>query len=313
MKSTKLITALLVLMAFFTACKKEKIDEIPESPKPTLENLELGLGNAGIGVIGEDFHFEGDILAVDKIDRVEVRMMQKAGETYSKTWKHEITWTQYKGKKNSNIHKHFNIPEDAAEGKYDLVVNVYDENGSMLEVKRDFEIFTRANLPVRPMMTGLHMQKNWMRFYDAHAHGDKYPTEQVKKGDTIQAQVNISFVKGDGKLYVLLVKKSSGYSPKTIEEIDLNKAVVLDVFEHKNEEKIYDFGNFIFDEQTFTIVRDIPNLRIGAEKDNNAAQPNAITGAKAWETGEYNMVVIYKNTTYNKTIYKTIPFQINYN
>jgi len=314
MKTTKIITGLLMLVFFFTACKKDKIEQAEkESPKPTLENLELGLGNAGIGVIGEDFHFEGDILAVDKIDRVEVKMLQRSGETYSKSWKNEITWTQYKGKKNSNIHKHFNIPTDAAEGKYDLIVIVYDENGSKLEVKRDFEIYTRANLPVRPIITVLSVQKNWLQFYDAHRDGDKYPTERYKKGDTIQAQVNISFVKGDGKLYVLLIKKTSGYTPKTIEEIDLAKAIVLDVFEHKNEPNIYDFGNFIFDVETFNIIRDIPNLRIGAVTDNNAPNRNSISNDLAWQTGDYNLVVIYKNTTFNKTVYRSIPFGIDYN
>lgn len=304
----------LTISILFSACKKdEQVETEPETPKPKLENLELGLGNAGIGVISEDFHFEGDILAVDKIDIVEVKMLQRAGETYSKPWKHEITWTQYKGKKNSNIHKHFNIPTDAAEGKYDLLVIVHDENGSKLELKRDFEIYIRANLPVRPIITGLYVQKNWMPFYDAHRDRDKYPTQRYKKGDTIQTQVNISFVKGDGKLFILLVKKSANYNPKTIEEVDLSKAVVLDVFEHKNESRIYDFGNFIFDDNNFTIIRDIPYLRIGADKDNNAPNTNSISGAKAWQTGDYNLVVIYKNTTYNKTVYQSIPFGIDYN
>lgn len=298
----------------FTACEKNEPEPAkPELPKPALEHLELGLGNAGIGVIGEDFHFDADILAADKIDTVKVRILPKAGETYSKPWKHEIVWGQYKGLKNTNVHKHFDIPADAAEGKYDLVVLVSDQNGSVLEEKRDFEIYTRANLPVRPLISGLWMHKNWQPMYDFHSDKDNYPTQAYKKGDTIQVQANISFVKGDGKLYLLLIKKSANYNPRTIEEVDLSKAIVYDVHEHKNEQSIFDFGNAEFDMETFTVIRAIPDLIIGSEKDNNAPGKNAISGAKAWESGEYNMVVIYQNATHNKTIHKSIPFTIDYN
>jgi hypothetical protein len=314
MKTTKAMAVLLFFLASFTACKKdEQTEMLPETPKPTLENLELGLGNAGIGVIGEDFHFEGDILAVDKIDRVEVKMLQKAGQTYSKTWKHEITWDQYKGLKNINVHKHFNIPKEAAEGKYDLVVMVYDENGSKLEIKRDFEIYMRANLPIRPIVSGLYMHRNWTPFYDSHSDRDKYPTQRFKKGDTLQVQANISFVKGDGKLYLLLIKKSANYNPKSIEEVDLGKAIVYDVFDHKNQASIYDFSNSIFDFDSYTVVRNMPNLIIGADKDNNNPGANAISGAKAWQTGDYNLVMIYRNTTANQTVYRSIPIGIDYN
>ncbi|MBW8684642.1 DUF4625 domain-containing protein [Chitinophaga rhizophila] len=311
MKTTKLIIAILLLIVTFSACKKDK-DEVPQLPQPTVENLELGLGDAGIGVINQDFHFEADIVAGDKIEKVEVKILQKAGETYSKVWKHEITWDQYKGLKNTNVHKHFNIPGDAAEGKYDLHMIVYDQNGTQLDVRRDLEIYAAANLPVRPLITGLYVHRNWTPFYDAHGDKDNYPTEPLKKGDTLQAQVNVSYVKGDGKLYMLLVKKSTGYNPKTIEEVDLSKAVVYDVLEHKNEAKVYDFSNFIFDVNTFTVLRDIPNLIIGAENDNNAPTPNAVKGETAWQSGDYNLVIIYKNTTFNQTVSRTIPFTIEY-
>jgi hypothetical protein len=314
MKTTNVIALLMLFMVTFAACKKEnQVEPEPESPKPRMENLELGLGDAGIGVIGEDFHFEGDILAVDKIDTIKVQFIQKAGQTYSKAWKHEIVWTQYKGLKNTNIHKHFNIPKDAAEGKYDLVVIVHDENGSKLEVKRDFEIYTRANLPIKPIVSGLYMHRNGMSFYDSHSDRDKYPTQRFKKGDTLQVQANISFVKGDGKLYMLLIKKSANYNPRTIEEVDLNKSIVYDVFEHRNQANIYDFSNSIFDFETFTVVRNMPYFIIGAEKDNNTPAANAISGTKEWQTGDYNLLMIYKNITANKTLYQTIPLGIDYN
>jgi hypothetical protein len=311
MKTTKVILALL-LMAAFIGCKKDNFKELePEPPKPKIENLELGLGDAGIGVIGEDSHFEGDVLAVDKIEMVEVKFLQKPGQSYSKSWSHEITWTEYKGLKNTNIHKHFNIPKEAAEGKYDLVIVVHDENGSRLEVKRDFEIYTRANLPIRPVVSGLYMNLNGMPYYDSHSDRDNYPAQRLKKGDSLQVQANISFVKGDGKLYMLLIRKSANYNPKTIEEVDLSRSIVYDVFEHKNETSTYDFSNSIFDFETYTVVRNMPYLIIGAEKDNNIPERNDISGAKAWQSGEYNLVMIYKNITANQTVYRSIPLSVD--
>lgn len=310
-----LLSAWIMFVLVFASCDHNDPEPKaePALPKPTVENLELGLGNSGIGVIGEDFHFDADILAVDRIDTVKVMILPKKGETYAKPWKHEIIWDQYKGLKNTNVHKHFNIPKDAAEGKYDLLVSVSDVNGSRLEVKRDFEIYNRANLPVRPMISGLWMHKNWGPMYDYHSDKENYPTERYKKGDTIQVQANISFVKGDGKLYLLLIKKSANYNPQTVEEVDLSKAIVYDVHEHKNEKSIYDFGNSEFDMETYTVIRNLPDLIIGAEKDNNLPAGNAVTGSRAWESGDYNLVVLYKNSTTNQTIHKVIPFGIDYN
>ena len=311
LSNIKTIAGLLLLMATFLACEKEnQIEPELEVPKPKMENLDLGLGNSKIGVIGEDFHFEGDILAVDKIDTVVVEFLQKSGGTYSKPWKHKITWTQYKGLKNTNVHKHFNIPEDAAEGKYDLIITIYDENGSKLIINNDFEIFTRANLPIRPTVEALIMTKNGRIFYNAHVDGNKYPTDGFKLGDTLSTQVSFSFVKGDGKLFVLLIKKTANYNPKTIAEVDFDKAIVYDVFEHKGEPSIYRFSNYLYDPNP-ALKRDLPDLVIGAEKDNNTPQANVISGVKAWQTGEYNLVILYQNYTNNSSTYKSVPFSIS--
>lgn len=313
MKLTKFMMAFLLLGSTFTACKKDKITEPePEAPKIKVENLELGLNNSAIGIVGEDFHFEADILAVDKIDWVEIRISQKAGETYSSLWDHEIIWDEFEGVRNTNVHKHFMIPGDAPEGKYDFFVIVYDKNGDKLEIKKDFEIYTRANLPIRPTITQVYVHLNGNDIYDSHYDGDMVKV-RLKKGDILKCRTFIDFVKGDGKLYMLLIKKSANYHPKTIEEVDLTKAIVYDVFEHKNESRIYTFSNWIVDMTTLTEKRPVPELVIGAANDNNTPSPNAINGVKAWQTGDYNLVLIYKNTTTNKTVYKSISLGIDYN
>jgi hypothetical protein len=312
-RTVKIFAAILLAASVLSACKKDKSDE-PELPKPTIEDVELGLGNTGIAVIGADFHFDANIVAADKIEKVEVKIVQKSDETYSKPWSHEIVWTQYKDLKNTKVHKHFTIPADAAEGKYNFYVNVYDQNGSKLELKRDFAIYTTANLPVNPVITMLNLTKNWQPIFDTHGMNEN-PVEKYAKGDTLTSQINIAFVKGDGILYMLLIKKSLNHHPTTVEQIDFTKAIVYDVYQHKNEAEIFGFSNSVVDFSTdpWTFHKDIPEFKIGAEHDNNAPVPNSITGSKAWESGEYNLVVIYKNTTYNKTIHKSVPFNITYN
>lgn len=311
MKKINVMAVLLLFVATFSACKKEKkTGSEPVVLKPMMENLQLGLGNSNIGVIGEDFHFEGDILAVEMIDKVVVDFLQKPGETYSKSWKHQIIWDQYQGLRNANVHKHFNIPSDAAEGNYDLVITIYDKNGSMEVIKNHFEIFYRANLPIRPVLEALNITKNGGYFYNAHTDGKRYPTAAFKIGDKLMAQVSFSFVKGDGKLYVLLIKKTTNYNPKTVAELDLEKAVVYDVFEHKGEHNIYRFSNFIYDSSTQSVKKTLPELIIGAQKDNNFPQANLINGPKSWQKGEYKLVILYQNYTNNSSVHETVPINI---
>lgn len=147
MKTTKAIAAVLLFVATFTACKKDSQPE-PEWSKPTIDNIEIGLGNNQIGVIGKDFHFNAEILAGDKIEDVQVKILPRSGENYTKPWKLEITWDQYKGAKNATVHKHFDIPADAVEGKYDFLIIVNDQNGTTLEEKREIHIYEAENLPV---------------------------------------------------------------------------------------------------------------------------------------------------------------------
>lgn len=139
MKTTKLILASFFAAIAFTSCSND--DSEKELATPAIDKIEIGLGNNEKATIGADFHFNAEITAADKIKNVQVKIMQKSGETYSKVWSHEITWTQYADAKNATVHKHFDIPEDAAEGKYDFIIIVNDQNGSKLEVKKNLTIY----------------------------------------------------------------------------------------------------------------------------------------------------------------------------
>jgi len=146
MKTKSTLIAFLLFASIFTSCRKDNNDS-PELSAPTVENLEIGLDNNETGVIGKDFHFNADVLVSGKIENVQVKILPRSGEHYAKAWSHEITWDSYRDAKNATVHKHFYIPTDAVEGKYDFVVIINDQNGSKLEVKKSITIYSEANAP----------------------------------------------------------------------------------------------------------------------------------------------------------------------
>lgn len=126
----KLMTFLL-LAAFWAGCKKE--DDKPV--KPVATNVEIGLRNEKTGYIGQDFHLNADIKAVTKIDEVSIEIRQRDG-----VWVFKQTWNEYKGLRNTNVHKHFYIPTDAPAGAAAFLLRVSDANGSLLEMQTPFTI-----------------------------------------------------------------------------------------------------------------------------------------------------------------------------
>lgn len=301
------LVGVLASAVLFTACKK---DESPSLPIPAIENIEIGLGNNEIGVIGQDFHLNADVVAGDKIENVQVKIVQRSGETYSKAWQHEVTWDEYKGARNANVHKHFDVPVDAPEGKYDFYIIVNDQNGTKLEERRNITLYKEENLPVNPVLTIFNVFRNGDRFYRNGAFIS--PGDKFMRTDTLSCQPAISGVKGDGIMYVLLISKKLDHRPEAIGQIDFSKAIVYDVFEHKGMAEVGAFSNFVYDSESFQVVRAIPKLAIGADKDNNAPAANAINGDKAWESGDYYLGVLYRNTTYNINFYHYIDLSINY-
>jgi hypothetical protein len=307
MKTTKILVALMLLMAGFTACKKDKQVE-PEKPVPTIQNIEVGLSNNEIGIIGRDFHLNAEILAGDKIETVHIKIQQKPGETYTKVWSHEIIYDQYKDAKNATVHKHFDIPADASEGKYDFLIIVNDQNGTKLEEKRSITIYKAENLPLDPAISLFNVSANGGFFY-RNAKFSK-PGTKITKSHEFSSQVNLSGIKGDGMMYLLLINKKLNHRPESIEKIDFDKVIVYDVFEHKNIINVGGISNLVYDAATNTRVRDTPRMTLGSLKDNNVP-PSDISGIKAWETGDYYYGVVYKNTTYNMTLFQYIEVPID--
>jgi len=301
MKKVKLFLLFFVSAATFMACNND--DDESTIAKPTATNVEIGTANNKHALIGRDFHFNADVTAGDKIADVQLKILPKKGETYTKDWKFELSWIEYSGAKNTNVHKHFTIPADAPEGKFDFYVIVKDENGSQLEIKEELTITDPANMPVDPLIGREMLSRNDDMIYIMGTW--KEPELIFKKNDLITAHAQINQIMGDGILYSVLIKKSLNYHPESIDNLDFKKVIVISKVEHKGlapASKI----------TTIQKVNDVwggESITVGAEND---ATGTAITGEKAWQSGQYSWVVLYKNTTYNLSVYKSIAITINY-
>lgn len=304
MKIKNLMLSVMLITAGLSACKKENTDQ--EALKAKAENVEIGTANNKRALRGRDFHFNADIIAASKIKDVKMIISQKAGQTYTSSWKFELFWPEYVGAKNTNIHKHFTIPIAAPEGTYDFAVIVQDENGLQLEIKADLIILDPANLPVDPKIGRDFVSRNDTLIY----YTDVFEEKELifRKGDKMTLHAQVSEIKDDGTLYSVLIKKKSDYYPESIDKLDLSKVIVVTKVAHKglgNAGKVstLKLSNGVYGGETITV---------GAATDNNEPTTNAITGEKAWESGPYQWVILYKNTSHNVSVFKSVPITISY-
>lgn len=294
-----LLSICLAALIIVSSCSE---DDEPAPPAPTVSELEIGSGNNGIGVIGRDFHLNAEVEAGDKIEYVQIKIVQRADQEYAAEWSFELSWEEFKGAKNATVHKHFDIPEDAVEGFYDFILIVNDENGSSYEETFDFEIKDPANLPVNPYLYTWYTSKNDAYLFFVNESLENPEGVTLTKGDTLKSDVLLKDVKGDGTIYLVLIKKDQNYLPETVDVIDFSKVIVYDKFEHKDQEEVDSFGNIIYDGQG-GYERESPKFSIGASEDNNSPQPTPIQGDISWENGAYYFGVIYTNSTYDMSVH----------
>lgn len=302
------LIAVLLLGVAMASCSNDD-DQQAVQPKPIIENIEIGSGNNGIGIIGRDFHFDMDVTAGELLGDVQVKIQGKSDQTYDHNWSFEITWDEFQGVKNTNVHKHFDIPADAPVGHYDFVIVVHDQNGAVLEDVREVELVDASDLPVEPLLYFWTIQTNEGDSHYVNELLENPEGVELSMNEILTSQIFIQNVKDDGKLYLLLIKKQANHLPETIGDIDFSKAIVYDVFEHENEEEVYEFSNVIFDGQGGQ-SRPAPELTIGATVDNNTPQGNPIDGEKSWEAGTYYLGVVYTNTTHNMSLFHYLEFEL---
>tara|TARA_R110002020_G_scaffold114593_3_gene263560 strand:- start:75982 stop:76923 length:942 start_codon:yes stop_codon:yes gene_type:complete len=298
----------LFLTLLFTSCNNDD-DKGMDLPTPMIENVEIGLGNNGIGTIGRDFHLDMDITAGNLVHSVQVQILQQSDRDYPREWSFEIIWDEYKGMKNTNVHKHFDIPEDAVQGIYDFKITILDENGTNLEEIAKVELIDPADLPVDPQLYMLMVEKVDNGYFHIMGREDFIPDDPYfHNGEKINSYIEINNIKDDGIMYILLIKKSLGHRPETVEDIDFSKVIVCDVHQHIAIVATTSFSNFYFPDSEETPIR--RELMIGATQDNHLPTPNAIIAEKEWESGTYYYVVIYKNTTHNIDLQYYFEFEV---
>lgn len=272
-----LFTVIFLVAVSIISCTREKDTLL----SPSASNLEIGTGNNKRGVIGKDFHLNADVLAGSKIELVKVVISQKSTETYTSKWSYQIEWDIYKGAKNTNVHKHFDIPADAVKGLYDFTFIVKDQNGTQLQIREDFTILAEADLAIHPVFTTRNVPAD---------------NQVFKKGESITARFTVEDVRDTGTLCAILVKAGSNHFPETVSAIDDSKTIVIGKYTGTAAPS---WGMY-------------NSITVGAEKDYNTPVPLTISGDKAWESGPYYFIMLYQNTTHNISIYKRIPITIEY-
>ncbi|QNL48158.1 DUF4625 domain-containing protein [Olivibacter sp. SDN3] len=306
----KFVLLLFTTMQLFFSCSKE--DDMPiDQAIPVIESLEIGSGDNGIGIIGRDFHFDMELTAGSLVENIQVNIQQRDDEAYAEEWSFTVNWNEYKGEGEVHVHKHFDIPDNAPEGLYDFVITINDENGSNLKEVRTIELLLAESLPVNPELYMFMVNKVDSGYFHIMHRGDFVNPEDTvfRKYEKISAMVEISNVKGDGQLYLLLIKKSANHLPETVDEIDFSKVLVTDTYAHENLSEAVSFSNFLqaTDDQS---SRPLPALTMGATEDNHLPNPSQITGDNNWENGEYCFGVVYTNSSHDISLHHYIEFEV---
>ncbi|MDR0422513.1 MAG: DUF4625 domain-containing protein [Proteiniphilum sp.] len=126
----KLFTGAMLLFSvnalmLFSSCEREN-----KLPAPSVEITGLGSGHNSpddrIAHAGSDVHLEAVITAEGLIREITVEVRWQSGnfrfgETYA--------GAKYAGVKNATFHEHVDVPADAPEGEYRLLLTVTDHEG----------------------------------------------------------------------------------------------------------------------------------------------------------------------------------------
>jgi hypothetical protein len=135
-----LIPVLFALAAIISGCKKE-------ISKPEIKNFELGYNNNKIAYIGDELHIDAEIIADGKIDRIIIEIHPEGdhhksakGVSHDDEWEIEIIYTEFSGLKNTDFHKHIDVPDDAEPGDYHIHFKVIDMEGNTTSVEDEFEV-----------------------------------------------------------------------------------------------------------------------------------------------------------------------------
>ncbi len=152
----KFLFVFLLAGMIATSCSDDDKNDLT----PKIKNLEVGSGhghgkeNDAKAYIGKDLHLSADILAPNKIAKIEV-VFHKEGEHHKHAEKHEekehkdkwghFEFKDYNGQVNAKFHKHIDIPEMVTSGDYHFHFKVVDTKGVTAEIKKELKILEKPH------------------------------------------------------------------------------------------------------------------------------------------------------------------------
>ncbi len=234
-------------LIFFTSCD----DDDDNASKPQIYNLELGLNNTQIGVIGSDLHIQDSIGADNLIEDITVKI---SCDTTS--WSYDSTFTEFSGKRNTIFHKHVDMPTEKTEvGNYTFSFTVKDKDGQTTTIEKDLKI----QLPTdneKPVITLTPIEN-----------------ETFNTGDTIVVSGTVTDNIALGGIYIGLVREDQNLEDKKVN--DENTITILHNH-HFSDPTSYSF--------TAKII-------VGAEEDNNIEPKKLTSDKDyAWKSANYYIV-----------------------
>ncbi len=138
--ASRLLASFFLFSVLFTACSKDDDDFAP----PSIRDVELGSGNNKTAYRGTDFHIEAEIEAPGTIEYVKVEIHGSGAGA----WEFEQTYTEgFKGLKNAELHKHIDVPANAALGEYHVHIVVLDQQGKTTTFEDHIDVIEDNTLP----------------------------------------------------------------------------------------------------------------------------------------------------------------------
>lgn len=150
MKSNRTLLKILALVwmtgFFFSSCTKEEI----KLAAPTIELVHVGshdMHDESIFYLGEEGHFEVNILAPAGIDKIDLEIRQISGyATFSLTKTYQEGYT---GKKELSAFQDYPlIPVGEGIGNYNFQLKVTDLKGQITTVEKEVTVELREGEPV---------------------------------------------------------------------------------------------------------------------------------------------------------------------
>ncbi len=228
-----------------TSCNKEEFDA------PLISDLEVGVNNSNTAYVGTDIHVEAQVQAEGKIDRIEVHIHPVNAP--NSTWNEDLTFTDAVGLKNTEFHKHIDVPSTAVVGTYHLSLIVIDQLGQATTEERTLDVKVLDD-HIMPVVTVIN---------PTNTNGQTFAA-----GQTITISGTVTDNIGIAGLYVGLVKVSQGLTDVQVTHLNTITLLHTHDFEEPNE------------------VSFNASIVIGAANDNDTP-PKAAT----WTSGEYYLLV----------------------